>query len=270
MISYYKMVTTLEETHTYPQYITEMRKIISERSGYRSASYFGVVRKSKTDGERVDTSTYPIKKEMVFLAMYSYMVPGYILNAFNLSNNLDHILIVISLDGGKSLVYKKKIEKGKERSDIYIGDLGGLRLKLPESLMVTEDNTGHKDKLVETRPYEKYLSKFRLIDPNRAIEENIRIMEKSIFDIVEVPTLLALPMVMLRSAYFPTIRYMSNPYYQYNPYVFITEFGSKMGYDTTIIVPVKTARNLLSALLITSIIKSPTVEPYLLNLPWEF
>jgi hypothetical protein len=250
------MVTTLEETTTYDQYINLMRGIINKRSGLKSASYFAV-----SGG-----STKPIKKEDIFpIVYYPEVYPKYIINQFPLSSKLDYILIVVSTESGEELVYTKEI--GEERKDIYMDK---YREKLPESIIIKYSVFGRKFKLEETRSYQEFSSKALLIDPNKHVEKNIKIMKKSLLDIIEAPTLLSLPLILLKPAYFPPIFYISKPYHQYHPYVLVKRVGVMMGYDTNLMVPVKTTRNLLSALLITSIIKSPTVEPYLLNLPWDF
>ena len=238
---------------SYSDYIDIIRGKINNKSGYLSASYFLVL--VKKNGKII----YPIKKEEIFPNVYEeYFSENLKIKRFDIDEIEEkYILVVLEKDTGETIEFIKRYGRG--RKDIF--DYGAQnRMKLPESIRLENKNIDAK--LVELRPY--------YLNPNLHIRKLEKILDRKLNSFVDLPTILTIPLVLAYPQYFPKIEYMSKPYYQPYPYVF-RDIYVTVGYgDTVIKVPIKIQYNLLSSLLLTRIVRSPTIEPFSLGLSYTF
>jgi len=225
---------------SYGDYFQCIRNYVNSKNSFEGASYF----------IRTNSRTEAIPKNLIFPTIYGYIIPGY-----TLPENSHLIVSLRKVD--TSIEYIKNI--GERREDIYfINDNEYSRTKLPESILLKNPKENDNKKLIEARPYG-----FTTIEDIKKLK---RSLDKRLVDNFYAPLSLSFPLVLNNQKYFPNIRYISKPYTIYTPYVFRILLGS---YDI-IKEPIELFNDNLSVLSIMDIVEDPTMEPFLLGLPYDF
>ncbi|BBL45646.1 hypothetical protein MJ1_0492 [Nanobdella aerobiophila] len=252
---------------SFNEYINYIRRIINKE--YNSCSYFFIGNNG---------SEYTDKKD-IFPKIYSEYLPNieYLKSLKNrgiigknfynnygefyqklVSSTFDKFRVSIRIKDDE-ILYETLI--GNKRKDINIEK---FRRKLPESLILY-NKKGEKIKLSEIRPYNSKFLADHTIDVEKDIKSKYRALKKNIYGIYYVPLLLGMPLI-INNKNIKELRYISKPYYQENPYILYYQEGT---YDMYI-MPILTAKNNLSALIISDIVKNPTIPSYILGLDYKF
>jgi hypothetical protein len=250
----------------YYDYFQCIREKVNSKNSFKGASYF--IRKNyRMEAIQKNLIFYKIygrailgSHSLVFLRkiygdtklgkIYEDTISGY----YDLPEN-SHL--VVSLKKKNDIIEYIK-DTGEKRNDIYVSDYY-LRTKIPESILLRNSkNPEDIKKLIEARPYG-----FTTIEDIKKLK---RSLDKKLVDIIYAPLSLSFPLVLNNQKYFPNIHYISKPYTIYTPYLFTILLGT----SDIIKEPVELFNDNLSFLSITDIVEDPTMEPFLLGLPYDF
>ena len=195
-----------------------------------------------------------IPANLIFHIIYGYAPLKY----SDLSKG-SHLIVLLEKANGENVKYS--IDAAEKRRDIYFDESLETRTKIPESILLTNQddcNNPEKLKLIEARAY------------NFRTEEDIKKLHRRIskrFDnVFYIPLFLSLIPLLDNRQYFPEIYYISRPYTIETPYVYKTIHGS-FGVTKK---PIKTYNKDLNFFSIVRFEEYPTTEPYLLGLNYDF
>ena len=254
------------DAKNFDDYFQRIREDVNSKNSFKGASYF-IRTNSRTEAIQKNLIFYKIygrailgSHSLVFLRkiyedtklgkIYEDTISGY----YDLPEN-SHL--VVSLKRKNDIIEYIK-DTGEKRNDIYVSDYY-LRTKMPESILLRNSkNPEDIKKLIEARPYG-----FTTIEDIKKLK---RSLDKKLVDIIYAPLSLSFPLVLNNQKYFPNIHYISKPYTIYTPYLFTILLGT----SDIIKEPVELFNDNLSVLSITEFEKYPTMEPFLLGLPYDF
>ena len=224
----------------YDKYFQCIMNYINSKNSFEEALYF-IQKNSRRE---------PIAEDEIFHKIYGHAMLGY---SSNLPEN-SYLIVLLKMKNGS----REYTTNMLGRRDIYVFDYYS-RTQTPESILLwNSKNAKDIKKLVEARAY--------YFKTKKDIEKLKKNLDKRFVDNFYVPLSLSFPILLNNQKYFPNIYYISKPYTIYTPYVYEIRYKN----SSIIKKPIKIFNDDLNSLLIIEFKKYPTIEPYSLNLPYDF